>query len=89
MCVIISNTKEPLTASGIVTRKHHQYKSPVTGISDFDKFPASDKFHCVCGWGIYHSKRREQSCMIGMQPGLHCHEYCRVWFLGMGSLMMR
>jgi len=33
----------------------------VTAISDFGKFPASDKFHYVCGWGIDHSKRREQS----------------------------
>jgi len=56
VCIIISNTKEPLTESGIVARKHHQYKRPVTGISDFDKFPASDKFHCVCGWGIITAK---------------------------------
>jgi hypothetical protein len=61
---MISNTKELVIESGNVARKHHQYKKPVTGLSDFDKFPASDKFHCVCSWEICHGKRHEQSCMI-------------------------
>jgi hypothetical protein len=61
---MISNTKELVIESGIVARKHHQYKEPVTELSDFDKFPTSDKFHYVCSWGIDHDKRHEQSCMI-------------------------
>jgi hypothetical protein len=56
VCVIISNTKEPLIESGIVARKHHQYKRPVTELSDFDTFASSDKFNYVYGWGIYHGK---------------------------------
>jgi hypothetical protein len=61
---MISITKEPVTESGILAGKHHQYKKQVTELCDFDKFLASDKFHYVCGWGIYYGKGHEQICMI-------------------------